>query len=122
MFPKRLKTARDTAGLSQSKLASMLNVSQATVGMWEGGRREPNFSMLVTISNKLNVTVCYLLGISDRDEQVASSVLSDTEQRLLYLFRDLSPQGKDYIFQQLNIAAQVYTKNASVPNVGTEAG
>ena len=78
--------------------------------------------MLVTISNKLKVTVCYLLGISDRDEQVMSSVLSDTEQRLLYLFRDLSPQGKDYIFQQLNIASQVYTKNASVPNAGTEAG
>lgn len=122
MFSERLKKSREASGLSQSKLASMLNVSQATVGMWESGRREPNFAMLVTISEKLSVSVCYLLGVSDNAEQPLSGDISEGEQRLLQLFRCLSVQGQDYIFQQLNIAMQVYTKNASVPVTGTEAG
>lgn len=122
MFSERLKKSREASGLSQSKLASMLNVSQATVGMWESGRREPNFAMLVTISEKLSVSVCYLLGVSDHAEQPLSGDISEGEQRLLQLFRCLSVQGQDYIFQQLNMAMQVYTKNASVPVTGTEAG
>lgn len=122
MFSERLKKAREAAGLSQSKLASILNVSQATVGMWESGRREPNFAMLVTISEHLNVSVCYLLGVSDQIDQPLNGDISENEQHLLQLFRRLSIQGQDYIFQQINIALQVYTKNASVPIAGTEAG
>ena len=47
-FAAKLKKARASAGLSQSKLARELGVSTYTVKSWEAGRREPPISPALT--------------------------------------------------------------------------
>ena len=56
MFSLELKKQRESRGLSQYKLAQQLGVSQATVGMWESGKRDPSFPVLRTI--------CEFFGVS----------------------------------------------------------
>ena len=62
MLGFRIAALRREAGMSQSQLAQLLQVSPSTVGMYEQGRREPSAQMLLTISRVLGVSVDYLLS------------------------------------------------------------
>lgn len=64
-FSKNLKELRIEKGLSQQELAQILNVTQSTVAKWESGDREPNFSILIELSNYFNISTDILLGIKD---------------------------------------------------------
>ena len=64
-FSKKLKELRLEKGISQVKLAQVLNVTKATVNDWEHEKCETNFSMLAKIAKYFNVTTDYLLGLED---------------------------------------------------------
>lgn len=61
MLGTRIASLRKKAGLSQAELASILHVSPSTVGMYEQGRRAPNYSLLIALSKEFNVSIDYLL-------------------------------------------------------------
>ena len=65
MFSERLKASRKEVGLTQVELAKILKVSNGTIGMWETGKREPKLETMVHLSNTLNTSVDYLLGLSE---------------------------------------------------------
>ena len=65
MFIERLKQLRTASGITQSALAQAFSVAQSTVGMWESGRREPDFDTLQGLAHFFGVTSDYLLGHSD---------------------------------------------------------
>ena len=65
MFVERLKLLRKFTKVSQLELAKELNVAQSTVGMWETGKREPDFETLCKIAIYFDVTSDFLLGLSD---------------------------------------------------------
>ena len=55
MFQIRLKKLREDMGISQYEFARRLEVAQSTVGGWESGKREPNFTTMQTIADFFNV-------------------------------------------------------------------
>ncbi|OOC42163.1 helix-turn-helix domain-containing protein [Thermosipho sp. 1074] len=61
----RLQSLRESLGLSQNKLAHLLNVSQTTIFRLEKGEREPSLQLLNLIADFFNVSVDYLLGRTD---------------------------------------------------------
>lgn len=65
-FALRLKEAREIQGYSQKELSSMLNVSQSTVASWETQKREPTLDTLFDVAKKLNTSLDYLLGLSNK--------------------------------------------------------
>lgn len=77
MLGFRIAALRREAGMSQSQLAQLLQVSPSTVGMYEQGRREPSAQMLLTISRVLGVSVDYLLSgtVSDQDSRKINDML-----------------------------------------------
>ena len=64
-FSNRLKKLRNDTGLSQAKLANILNVAQQTVDKWENEYSEPDIKMLKRLANFFDVTVDYLVGASN---------------------------------------------------------
>lgn len=60
-FGKRLKELRELSGLSQDALAQKLHISRSRIGMYEQGRRQPDFEMLEAIADTFNVNMDYLL-------------------------------------------------------------
>jgi len=62
---KRLKEAREMAGLSQSQVARRVGVEQSTYARYESGTRSPNPQLLSKIANVLGVSVDWLLGRSE---------------------------------------------------------
>lgn len=65
LFSKRLQQLRKEANLRQIDLAKKLNTTQRRISHLESGKIEPDLTTLVSIANLFNVTLDYLVGISD---------------------------------------------------------
>ena len=63
VFGSKLKELRNEAGLKQSQLATVFNVSKTTICQWETSKQEPSLEDIVKISEYFNVSADYLLGI-----------------------------------------------------------
>lgn len=78
-FSQRIAAIRKKLKLSQEKLGELANVSQRTVAFWESGDRMPSNAVLTDLAKKLDVSVDYLLGLSDEPKRKEPAVNSDDE-------------------------------------------
>lgn len=65
----RLRELREDRQLSQRQLAEILNVKQNTYSQYETEKRQIPVAMLITLANYYNVSVDYLLCLTDIDEK-----------------------------------------------------
>ena len=65
-FPVRIKLMRLKRGISQAELAKAVEVSTSTIGMYEQGRRKPDFFMLIKICIELDIDSDYVLGLDKK--------------------------------------------------------
>lgn len=108
MFNLELKKHRETAGLSQFRLAEKLGVSQATVGMWESGRREPNFSMLCKLADYFDISTDALLGRSEIPGNVPA--LSASDAALLHKFQALDSRAQARILNAVDFEYRCFAE------------
>ncbi len=65
MFNERLKNLRKSLKITQNMLSRNIGVSERTIRRYEYMEVEPTASILIKLSNYFNVSVDYLLGLSD---------------------------------------------------------
>lgn len=65
---RRIRQAREHAGLTQEKLAETIGVSRTAISRWESGEIDPTIDHLIHLAQQLNVSADYLLGISGKAE------------------------------------------------------
>lgn len=109
MFMVELKRQREKVELSQQRLADKLGVSQATVGMWESGKREPNFATLCKLADFFNVSTDTLLGHRSASQVSISTpkrVISTSDADLLKRFSLLDDLAKARILNALEFEYQ----------------
>lgn len=80
--------------MSQQRLASELNVTQAMISKYELGTSEPDISMIKRIAGFFGVSSDYLLEISGDKFPVSASGLSETEKNVLFSFKRLDELQK----------------------------
>lgn len=89
MFAQRLKNLRQEKKISQTELASALNISNRTISMYEQGNSEPNVEILFKIADYFNVTADYLIGrtsCKNIENQSLSDFLGIDEKTIETLF------------------------------------
>ncbi|MCX4286814.1 MAG: helix-turn-helix transcriptional regulator [Clostridia bacterium] len=64
-FAKRLKELRQENNYTQNAVALKLGIRQQSYARYETGSGEPNLETLIALAKMFNVSVDYLLGISD---------------------------------------------------------
>ncbi len=64
-FATRLKELRKSKKITQLMLALELKTNQNTISRYENGEREPGISEIIAIANYFNVSVDYLLGVTN---------------------------------------------------------
>lgn len=72
-FAEKLKELRRQKGMTQSELAKLLNMQRSTLGMYETGKREPNFEILNMFANFFNVDMNTLMDMNNTSNQNPSS-------------------------------------------------
>ena len=60
MLGETIKNLRKSKGLTQEELAIRLNVVRQTVSKWEQGLSVPDASMLVTLSEELDLSLIHI--------------------------------------------------------------
>ena len=117
---KRMKTLRKQAGYTQEQIADALDVTVAFISNIENDRVKMNLRVLSYYAKLLNVSIDYLLTGKEKESK-STVILSDIEEKLINDFRNLSPQGQDYIRQQMFMAREVYKKQ-DLPQADLNAG
>ena len=65
----RLKTLRIGAGLNQTEVAELLNVQQNQYSRYERGERELPMHQFIVLAEYYNVSLDYMVGLSDVRER-----------------------------------------------------
>lgn len=78
MFADRLKKIREEKRISQKDFAQTIGVAQSTYALYETGKREPPFNILINISKEFKVTTDYLLGLSEGTTQDVNYIMKRT--------------------------------------------
>jgi len=87
-FAERLRQERERRGLTQRELAQMCGFDTSQMSRYESSSREPSAPALAKISEVLNLSVDYLMGLSDDPHgQVAGSDLDPREREILEVFQ-----------------------------------
>ncbi|MDO4397744.1 MAG: helix-turn-helix transcriptional regulator [Oscillospiraceae bacterium] len=68
MYP-RIRDLREDCDLSQTALAKKLGMSQTGYSKYETGENDIPTAILIKLSNIYNVSIDYMLGISDQKEK-----------------------------------------------------
>ena len=90
----RFKQERELKNLSQNELADILGVSQQSISKYENGSREAGYDILIRMSKLFNVSIDYLLGISNISKQEADNFLSTEEKEIVDAYRAMNTDGK----------------------------
>lgn len=93
----KLKILRKKCGLNQTGLAMKLNMSQSTISTYEKGDRMPDCETLIYMADFFDVSVDYLVGLSDLKKQIVQSDLSPDELDILYIYGKLSSLEKERV-------------------------
>ncbi len=64
LIGERFKSTRKSLGLTQKELSKKLNIPQPNISLYENGELAPSLNVLIALSQKYDVSVDYLLGLS----------------------------------------------------------
>jgi transcriptional regulator with XRE-family HTH domain len=71
--PERLKEARMRRGMNQRELADLCGFSDVQLSRYETGRMQPALENLELIARHLQVSIDYLLNLSDDPQKIYSN-------------------------------------------------
>lgn len=108
MFDDRLSKLREDTGLSRKEIAIKLNMPYTTYLNYENNEREPNSETLIQIAKFFNVSIDYLLGVSNiktsnteisnvckltkLSEDLINMILNEDDEQIIKTFDILSQQ------------------------------
>lgn len=92
-FTTNLKYIREQRGISQNKLAEMINVNQTTIARWEDENRIPTIEKAVDVSTALNIPLNDLIGRDLRIEDVEDKKQLSKKEEMKLLKETLKRKG-----------------------------
>ena len=98
LLSDRLKQLRLRFGYSQAFLAEELSISRMAYTQYESGHREPPLEILIHLAQMYQVSLDFLLGISDLSRLPQ---LFPQESYLFSRLDRLSERGREHVFQAL---------------------
>ena len=105
----RLYELRKSRNLTQTAVAFRLNLSLSRISAYENGENIP-CDILRDFADFYGVSVDYILCLSDSRESGLSANLRLPEQRLLDMYRNLTPDAKALIDGMVNGYSSKTTK------------
>ena len=111
-FNEMLKYLRQRAGYSQQDLADLLKISKSTIGMYEQGRRNPDYETLEKIADIFNVDMNFLMGGKTKESTPEYYINPETAKLAQELFetpgmRILFDAARDSDPKDLQMAADL---------------
>ena len=98
MISERLRLLRREKGMTKRELVSMLPLNYSTYANYESGFREPNSEVLQMLARYFNVSLDYLMGMTDNKKKADEiAILNDEEHEFILQLRSLDNHGRDIV-------------------------
>ena len=97
----RIQELRKERNITQVALSTQIGVSQETISAYENEKHDPSLENLIKLSKYLNVSIDYILYLSDCRRPESSDQLSGEEIQLLDMFRQFDPSQRSLILDYL---------------------
>lgn len=101
-FGKRLMQLRKEKGFTREAFAEHLNMSKYTLRNYEMNTHEPNSDFLIMLSRYFDVSIDYLMGMTEEKERIRPYELKSSEYEHIEKYRSLDNPGKERIDFELN--------------------
>ena len=114
---RRIKEARNNAGLSQRELAHQSNISVNTLSLLERGQTSPTIATLQKLADSLSVEISFFFTVSKPEDEIvfSKSTRRIPIQILEGLLTDLSPGFIPAVVRSLEL--QIFSGSKSKKNV-----
>ena len=102
---KNLRQLRIREGLSQKRLAEIINVSQQSINKYENHEVEPTLETLCLLADHFGTTLDFLAdrtNLESKAEKISSPDLSSEEINLIKNYRMSSPKNKKAVQVLIN--------------------
>lgn len=96
----RIKEIRKQKRITAKELAEYVNVAESTMSLYENGKREPDFSTLLKISEFLETSIDYLLGNTETEKPAGEGELEDN---VILMHRDGKVIRKEFSKEQMDM-------------------
>lgn len=116
MFSERLKLVRIQKGLTQEDIANGIGSNKSTISQYETGSRKAEHEKIIKISEYLNISADYMLGLIDDPNGTAGKREIIQYHQLIGALREFllnkeNPQSeKDNLFKEFNTMYWKYKK------------
>ena len=96
---QRILQKRKELTLSRNELCELANIPNGQLWHYENDNRTPNAENIIVLAKALGVTADWLLGIEGEIQPVEPDTLADIEKKLLWLFRNRSPEAQQMLIE-----------------------
>ena len=117
MLGERIRRLRTGARMTQEDLAARMGISKSAVGMYEQGRREPPYELLLHLGELFGVSTDWLLAREDTDELATGSELDDMlvafhrrlskQEGLMFHGQPLTPADIEKVMRAMRLGAEI---------------
>lgn len=97
-----LKEIRNDLNMNQFEMAEFLGISRSSYSMWESNNEMISINQLINISNTLNVSIDYILGLSPKKNSDLNNVDKKIVGARLKEFRKENKLTQDSLANILN--------------------
>lgn len=97
MIGDKLKELRQSFGMNKKEFANLIGLKYTTYNNYEIGAREPASDFLIMISNKFDISIDYLMGLTNDTRKPIERRISSDESTLLESYASLDAYGKDLV-------------------------
>ncbi len=109
---QNLKALRDSLNMTQEEFGKSIGLAKSTYNNYETGVREPKSDFWMAIAQKYNVSIDYLMGLENlqNEKQPAPTnegELGEEDKKLLMMIHNLSPENRERIVAIIEALAKL---------------
>lgn len=97
----RLRELRKKCGLTMKELGATLGVAESTISQYETGKRQPDYEMLLRLSELFGVSVDYLLGVEEKEKAPAEDSKRITDDDIKFALFGGSGEITDAMYEEV---------------------
>ena len=107
---QNLKALRDSLNMTQEEFGKSIGLAKSTYNNYETGVREPKSDFWIAIAQKYNVSIDYLMGLEDPENEnqpapTNEGELAEDDKRIIELLHQLTPENRERIVEIIKALA-----------------
>lgn len=107
---QNLKALRDSLNMTQEEFGKSIGLAKSTYNNYETGVREPKSDFWIAIAQKYNVSIDYLMGLEDPQNEgqpapTNGDELAEDDKRIIELLHQLTPENRERIVEIIKALA-----------------